>query len=639
MALLCFFVLCINVKAKNDWVEVRTNNFLLVGNANERDIRSVALKLERFRQAFSQVYVNFEFESRVPTTVVVFNDERSFRRFKPVENGKTKDWVAGFFQASEAINYIVLSIDRESTDKFQVIFHEYTHFLIKNTLKREKIPNWLNEGLAEYYENLEIEGDRKVRLGAVKLGHMKTLKENSLIPPSRFFDDRSEHIEKSSDDKINLFYAQSWALVHYFIHGNSGKRRSQLQKFQDLLRDGMDTRQAFQSAFEDDYQTITNELKSYIVQNSFNSKITNLASKLEVTGEMKVTRISHAKAKSYQGDLLYRSNRLDEAEKVLKEALSLNDNEEMGNISLGLVKMNQGDYRQAAKFLEKAIGGGSLNFLAYYYHAFVLSRSTVNERGIINSYDPTIVQEMRRSLEKAISLNPKFPDSYILFALISIVQNEDLDNGLKMAEIAIELSPDSEMFRLRRSELLLRKKEIEKSRESANEIFEKTTDKDVRDFAEKLLGRISNYEIQLEISNRINEGNKYIVKEDELLTPQELADLNRRIEIDSINKNLRKLQEGESRVIGRINRIDCDQKGVGFFVSTAEKDFKFVSKTFKELVFYTYQIQLKGGEIGCETDLSKFFSIVTFSSSTQPNEYDGELVSIEFVPDYFVFSE
>jgi Tfp pilus assembly protein PilF len=632
-----FLLLCSNVAASDDWVEIRSKNFSLVGNASVKDIRIVATRLERFRLAFSKVYEKFNFESEIPTTVIVFKDQNSFRQFKPVRNGKTKDWVAGFFQASEDVNYIVLSIDSEKTQTYQTIFHEYVHFLIKNTLKRAKIPAWLNEGLAEYYENLEIRNEMKVRLGCPQLSHIKTLQTKNLIPPEEFFEEDFELIENQPNEVVSLYYPQAWALVHYLIHGNSGKRKFQLQKFLELLAEGRLAKEAFSSAFHSDYDAIENELRAYIARNSFSSIEIHLETKLESVDDFKVSKISAAKAKSIQGDLLYRMNRLDEAETVLEEALLLDSNEEFGNIALGLVNMKQGEFDVARKYLENVISFGSKNYLAYYYHAYVLSRSTVTDRRIINAYDPQTVKEMRQSLRKAIELNPKFADSYHLFAVISIVQNEDLDTGLEMINKAIALKPGDEMFWLRKGELLLRKKDFENSRRIAKDIASKTSDESIRGFAENLTAQLSVHENQAEISSKINEGNIYVVKEGESLTPRELAELNQRIEIDSINNNLRKPLEGESRVIGRVNKINCSKNGVEFLVNANESEIRFVSKTFTELIFYTYQIQLKGGSIGCESDLSKFKSIITYKTSKGFGEANDELVSIEFVPEYFEF--
>src|SRR5918996_6111227 len=74
------------VAAKDTWVSVRTKNFFMMGNAGEKDIRRVGLKLEQFREVFTRLFPNMRFNTPVPTTVVVFKSDDSYAPFKPNPN-------------------------------------------------------------------------------------------------------------------------------------------------------------------------------------------------------------------------------------------------------------------------------------------------------------------------------------------------------------------------------------------------------------------------------------------------------------------------------------------------------------------------------------------------------------------------
>jgi hypothetical protein len=104
--------------AKDTWVSVRTNNFMLIGNAGEKDIRKVALKLEQFREVFTRLFPKIRFNTPVPTTVIVFKSDESYAPFKPGPN------IAGFFQPGLDVNYNTLSTEvRGRQDAFSDIFH------------------------------------------------------------------------------------------------------------------------------------------------------------------------------------------------------------------------------------------------------------------------------------------------------------------------------------------------------------------------------------------------------------------------------------------------------------------------------------------------------------------------------------
>ena len=88
-ALICMLLAAHAVAAKDTWTSVRSQNFFLVGNASEKEIRQVATRLEQFRDVFTRLIPNANFKSPVPTTVFVFKSDSSYKPFKPVVNGKT----------------------------------------------------------------------------------------------------------------------------------------------------------------------------------------------------------------------------------------------------------------------------------------------------------------------------------------------------------------------------------------------------------------------------------------------------------------------------------------------------------------------------------------------------------------------
>src|SRR2546427_8088157 len=91
--LLCFVVTAglMGVRASyaaDKWLEVRSRNFILVGNASESQIRRVGRNLEEFRAGFSNLFPAISREASSPITVVVFKDDAAFRPFKPLYEGK-----------------------------------------------------------------------------------------------------------------------------------------------------------------------------------------------------------------------------------------------------------------------------------------------------------------------------------------------------------------------------------------------------------------------------------------------------------------------------------------------------------------------------------------------------------------------
>ncbi|MEO7673505.1 MAG: hypothetical protein ABIU09_05440, partial [Pyrinomonadaceae bacterium] len=58
-------VLTVSVSAKDEWLNVRSKNFNLIGNASDKDIRKVATKLEQFREAFRLLFTQTNLSSPI----------------------------------------------------------------------------------------------------------------------------------------------------------------------------------------------------------------------------------------------------------------------------------------------------------------------------------------------------------------------------------------------------------------------------------------------------------------------------------------------------------------------------------------------------------------------------------------------
>ena len=170
-----------SVSAKDEWLNVRSKNFNLIGNASDKDIRRVATKLEQFREAFRLLFAGTNLSSPILTNVVVFKSDSSYKAFKPRRaDGKADTFIAGYFQSGEDVNYITLAAGGADADTFGTIFHEYVHFIVNTNIGKSEVPPWFNEGLAEYYQTFEMEDDIKAKLGLPQADHLYLLRETSL---------------------------------------------------------------------------------------------------------------------------------------------------------------------------------------------------------------------------------------------------------------------------------------------------------------------------------------------------------------------------------------------------------------------------------------------------------------------------
>src|SRR5919199_5857553 len=144
------------------WTGVRSQNFFVAGEAKEKDLRRVAVRLEEYRAAFSRLLSPEHFDAGVPTTVVVFPDDAAYNPFKPILGGRRAGGVAGYFQPGADVNYITVTLDPDFG--LDTLLHEYTHLLVNNHFSGA--PLWLKEGLAEFYSTARLSADgRRLTIG------------------------------------------------------------------------------------------------------------------------------------------------------------------------------------------------------------------------------------------------------------------------------------------------------------------------------------------------------------------------------------------------------------------------------------------------------------------------------------------
>src|SRR5882724_48509 len=487
LILLSFGVLNSPVFAKDNWLSVRSKNFLLIGNTNEKQIRQVATRLEQFREVFAQLFPKAVHTTPVPTTVIVFKSDDSYRPFKPNPN------VVGYFQSGPDVNYITLTTElRGSQDPFTVIFHEYTHLLINNT--SPNVPLWFNEGLAEYYSTFSMSEDTQVVLGSPISSHVYLLRENKRLPLRTLFnvDEKSPYYNERN--KQSIFYAESWALMHYLILGKNGERAPQMANFLKLISANVPLEQAFQQAFTMSFESMEKELREYIKHDRYPVVNGHFKSKLVVETDMQGAPVTEAEAQAYLGDLLLHSNRAD-SEGYLQKSLTLDPNLPMANASMAMLRLREGKTDQARRMLERA-AANSQNYLIHYYYAYDLSREG-NGLQEVSAFAPERAAKMRAELKKAIELRPDFLESHSLLAFVNLVTDTNIDESIEMLKRALAVAPGKSNLVFMLAQLYMRQEKYKEASPLLEQLSGNNGDDEVRQQARVLFDRLGPIEEQM----------------------------------------------------------------------------------------------------------------------------------------------
>ncbi len=451
--LLLLLLLCFSrpLSAADKWVSIRSKNFLLAGNASESDIRKVDRTLEEFRSALAAMFPRMDQASSVPTTVVVFKNDESFKPFKPAAPGASN--TVAFFQPGEDVNYIGVTAMLGAPS---AVLHEYAHFLLKDNVAG--LPLWIVEGLAECYSTFDLGGKNDYTLGRAPETHVTTFSQ-----PQRFMSIKQllavgkNSTEYKEQTRQGVFYAESWAFVHYLVLGADGKRRNQFTQLMTALAKGEPFEDSFGEAFQTDYGTLEEEVRAYIQKkSSWGSMKVVTKDTLQVDARpLNPVTLTEGESEAYLGDLLLHLNRIDDAETHLNTALSKSPNLLSAQGSLAIVRVKQKKYDEALSLLKKAVDADSKNPMIHFYLAYVLERAESDATNTVNAAADRI-ESMRTYAKKAIELSPRFVESYALLARADLNAGEHLDEAEATLKKAISISPGRDDLQLLLAQTYLR---------------------------------------------------------------------------------------------------------------------------------------------------------------------------------------
>ncbi len=599
--------------AADAWLRVETANFEVVGNATETDIRAVADRLERFREAISKVIAVRP--NAVKTRVIVFKDDASFRPFKPKRpDGTPDDLVAGLFQPGEDVNYI--TIPAGGAD-LSTIYHEYTHDVLNASFGRAEIPAWLNEGLAEYFQTFRIVDERTAVIGEAPRTHISLLQRGPLVPWDDFFAVDNYSLQERGAHSRTLFYAQAWAVIRHAFETAPRKKALDPKTIQEQV----------------------GKIDRKVLDAAVNVLLTTPAAPVTLelaaaSGATAATPISEARANAYLGDFLYHLKEYQNAETYLRAALAADPKLPAANASLGMVKLRQRKFAEAKRLLEVAVAGDADNHIVHFYYAYLLTRENMNEAGMVTSFPAETAVKIRESLRRAIRLNGDFAESYRLLALTALVTNEGLDEALAGLRKAEELRSGDSEIELMVPQILLRQEKAEEAWKAADKIFRSTTDARVKKEAAELIKSAN------ELANSKPRGRQIVISgtrepiiyQRKDLTDEQLAKLEEERVINNVNLLIERPQTGERQAVGHLGRITCVEDRIVYKFKTDKGELDLGGRRFDDLRLKVLIEGTRSFSFRCDAKVADDLAAITYRPGAGN---DGELLSIAFVPPFF----
>jgi hypothetical protein len=252
-----------------EWKRLRSEHFVAVGDAGYVPMRNILVELEGFRQALLRSSPGVRVASSAPTTIVIFKDEASFSRFRPRdEDGRRRDTVAAYLLSGPDANYLVVPAHRNAGRTFHYLFHEYTHLIVRQT--QPNVPEWLNEGLAEFYSTFRA-SPREGRsvLGEPPQNRLPLLNRGQRLPLRELLTMGPKEREQADVRRQQMFYAQSWALVHFLTLGDGGRHRAGIPAYLAAVEQGRSIEAALEAGFGMSLAALDEAVARYAQRSTF----------------------------------------------------------------------------------------------------------------------------------------------------------------------------------------------------------------------------------------------------------------------------------------------------------------------------------------------------------------------------------
>lgn len=122
-------------------------------------------------------------------------------------------------------------------------------------------------------------------------------------------------------------------------------------------------------------------------------------------------------------------------------------------------------------------------------------------------------------------------------------------------------------------------------------------------------------------------------------TEGEFAEQRRKAMLEGIREALRKPAAGERRELGTIERSECTNKGIFFYIKVATQILKLTNSSPQTMFMRTYTPDVENLQMGCgmkQVDVPVVF--VFRETNDAKSKVAGDLVSLEFVPKTFTLN-
>ncbi|MEO0474733.1 MAG: DUF1570 domain-containing protein [Planctomycetota bacterium] len=222
----------------------RSKHYRIFTNLSQRETVPFGRHMDTLFEQYDKRFRSLGDQPIERMPLYLFETEQQYNRFLQ-EHDIDATHSGGMFFVTHKLEGLATWVDARSRRKtFEVLQHEGFHQFAWHAIG-PSLPIWLNEGLAQYFEQAVLDDNGAMSLGLTSRARIERVKaairQGDTLPIStlmRISTEQWSRVLRSHPERANLLYAQSWSLAYFLIHGDDGRHQPKLIDYLQRLSNG-----------------------------------------------------------------------------------------------------------------------------------------------------------------------------------------------------------------------------------------------------------------------------------------------------------------------------------------------------------------------------------------------------------------
>jgi hypothetical protein len=234
--------------------EFKSKSYAVHTNLPRDEAMHFAEHMDRVFDEYRKRFRSFRSRRDIDMPLYLFKERDEYVAFLKAHNIDGTNTGGMFFYQQNVAGLATWTRGRPLADTYEVLQHEGFHQFAFAYIGTE-LPIWVNEGLAQYFEDailtktrmhLGLARERRVAVVQQSLENGNAIDFDELLTMSN---DQWRKNVVTDQRKADLQYNQSWSVCYFLIHGDDGKYQKAFEDYLMRVSNGAPSGDAFNEAF------------------------------------------------------------------------------------------------------------------------------------------------------------------------------------------------------------------------------------------------------------------------------------------------------------------------------------------------------------------------------------------------------